>query len=185
MSQFFQGTTAGSLPPSVATSYVTNNGTAVPAANVLIIHGTDSSENNNAGIIAKGGVVGTGTSNEVDIVLTNRVKGAVTTTTAASTPIITFSLGAIPGVYTFSGDITAFDSTDSAGSSYGVITGIRTTGVSAIEIGTQFNTNFEEVALVAANISVGVSGNSVVFSVIGVAGKTIDWDALFNYRLVS
>ncbi len=184
MSQFYVGVSAGSLPPSVATSYVTDNGTAVPAANVLIVHGTDSTENNSSGIIAKGGVVGTGTSNEVDIVLTNRVKGDVTTSDATPTIIISFALGATPGVYTFSGDITAYDSTDVAGASYGVVAGFRTTGAVAIEIGTQFSTNFEEPAMATSNIATSVSGNNVLIEVIGIAGKTIDWDALFTYRFV-
>lgn len=49
MSQFFQGVTAGSLPPSVATSYVTDNGTAIPAANILNVLGGDGAETEGSG----------------------------------------------------------------------------------------------------------------------------------------
>jgi hypothetical protein len=49
MSQFFQGTTAGSLPPVVATSYVTDSGIAIPAANILNVIGGDGIQTSGAG----------------------------------------------------------------------------------------------------------------------------------------
>jgi hypothetical protein len=173
------------LPPSVPTSFVTNLGTAVPAANVLIVHGVQSNENNDNGIIAKGGVVGTGTSNEVDIVLTNRQTGTATTTDATPTTILTFILGAAPGVYSVDGSLVAFDVTDAAGASYSFTSGVRTTGAAAIEIGTEFKDLFEEVAMATADFTVSASGNTLIIQVIGIAGKTIDWNCYLNYRLVN
>lgn len=56
MSQFYQGVTSGALPPSVPTSFVTNSGTATPAANVLNVVGN--------------GVAGSGTSTAGNVFIT-------------------------------------------------------------------------------------------------------------------
>jgi len=39
MSQIIKNLASGPVPPSVATSYVTDNGTAIPAANILNVNG--------------------------------------------------------------------------------------------------------------------------------------------------
>lgn len=182
MSQFFQSVlSGGGIPPNVPTSFNTDSGTIVPAANVVNLNGGSSDFNSSNGIRVIANPPG---SNNGVVELTNRNQGVVTTTNATPTTIISFALGATPGVYTFTGDITGFDVTDGAGGSYGVISGIRTNGATAIEIGTQFSTNFEELAMINADVDVTVSGNNVVFTVQGIAAKTIDWDALFTYRFV-
>ncbi len=185
MSQVYKDLTAGPVPPSVPTAFVTQNGTAVPAANILIINGFDSVENNDNGIITKGGVVGTGTSNEVDVVITNRTTGQVTTTDATPTTIISFALGAVPGVFYARGNIVAYDLTDVAGGAYDFSTGARTTGAAGTELGTEYKDVFEEAAMATADFNIIVSGNNLIVQVVGIVAKTIDWNAELTYRFVS
>jgi hypothetical protein len=49
MSQFFQGTVAGSLPPTVPTSFVTDSGIATPAANILNVIGGNGATTSGSG----------------------------------------------------------------------------------------------------------------------------------------
>lgn len=186
MSQIYKPlTSSGPIPPIIPTSFVTDNGTAVPSANILLINGKTSNENNNNGVISKGGVVGTGTSNEVDVVLTNRVSGSVTTADATVTAVTTFSLGATPGVYNFDIQIAGYDLTDVAGCGYFISGSVRTTGAAAVLVGTPDKITNEEASTIGCDANLTVSGNNAVVTVTGIAGKSIDWRSLSQYIFVS
>lgn len=183
MSQFYQGVTSGALPPSVPTSFQTQNGTAVPAANVLIVNGFDSTQNNDNGIITKGGVVGTGTANELDVVITNRVTGTVTTTDATLTTIVTFVFPTT-GVYAFDFNVASFNTTDVLGACYALFVGVRSDGVTATKLNLEDKIVNEETGDTGCNISAAVSGNSVLIQATGIAAKTINWNAVGTYVFV-
>lgn len=182
MSQFFVGITAGSLPPAVPTSFVTDDGTAVPVANILLVEGKDSTENNDNGIITKGGVAGTGTANEVDIVITNRITGTATTTDGV-TPVIlsTFPLGATPGTFLLEIRIVAYNVTDALSAGYTSTSTIRTTGASASEIDAAPGIISEEGTMSGVVVQNQIVGNTVEIEVTGLTGKVINWKSLTTY----
>jgi hypothetical protein len=186
LSQIYKSSASGPVPPDVPTSFVTQDGTAVPTANILLVDGFDSTENNDNGIITKGGVAGTGTSNEVDIVLTNRITGSATTTDG-TTPVnlYTFSLGATPGTYLFTTNVVGYDITDLKGAGYASYRCVRTTGAAGVLIDAQISSLSEETPFTDAEVSNNIVGNSVTVTVTGVTGKTIDWYVLTTYVFVS
>ena len=184
MSQIYKTlTSSGPIPPNIPTSFTTQNGTATPAANILIINGFDSTENNDNGIITKGGVVGTGTSNEVDVVITNRIQGAVTTADATPTTIITFPLTAI-GNYAFDINISAYNTTDTTGASYSLFVGVKSVGGVATKLNLEDKIVNEEITMIPCNTSITASGNSVLVQVTGIAAKSINWNAVGTYVYV-
>lgn len=172
-------TTAGPVPPTVPTSFVTNSGTAVPAANILNVLAQDSTSNDDNGI------TDTGSGNTVTMLLTNRATGTISTADGSLTTVLTFPMGATPGVYFIEGNIVAFNTTDTAGGAYAFTSAVRSTGAAGTEIGTEFKDLFEEVAMAASDIFVSASGNNILLQVQGVAGKAIDWNAFLTYRFVS
>lgn len=179
MSQIYVPITGSNVPGNVPTSFVANSGTAVPVVNVLNILASSTIANNANGIttIASG--------NTVTIDLTNRGYGTVTTTNATPTTIITFPLGAVAGLYTIQGTVGGFIPASNAGGSYDFFASVKTTGVTATEIGVDYDTQIEDVVMAPSDINVAVSGNNVLVQVQGLAGTTINWVAEFLYTVVN
>lgn len=182
MSQIIKDLSSGPVPPSVATTYVTDvNSPAVPAANILNVLGADTTANNDNGIRTDG----SSGSNTLTVQLTNRATGAVTTANATPTAIITLPLAASGTVYSVTGTVTVRVPATGAGASYDFSSAMKTDGATATEIGSEYPTTFEDASLATADITVSASGNNFVLSVIGVAATTINWDAYLTYRQVS
>lgn len=171
-------TTTGPVPPAVATSYVTDvNSPAIPIANVLNVIGGETSANTVDGIRTDG----SSGSNTLTIQLTNRLSGSVTTIDATPTALITFTAGVVPTIYNFEARVAAFDHTDTAGGSYLIISGVRTTGAATSLLGVNDETVIEEAAMNTSSIDIIISGNTAIVEVTGIAGKTIDWSGTLTY----
>lgn len=183
MSQIIKNLASGPVPPSVPTSFVTQNGTAVPAANVLIVDAFDSTENNDNGIITKGGVVGTGTSNEVDVVITNRLQGSATSVGAGTADIITFIPSAV-GAYSIEYRTAAFNTTSTLGAGYSFFGAIRFDGVTSTICDTFDEIVNEEGAMSGVDLAVVSSGASVILRATGYLGQTINWSSVGLYTYV-
>ncbi len=166
------------LPPDVPTSFVTDNGTAVPVANTLNIFANDTNIDNDNGIRT------TGSGDTVTIQLTNRITGQVTTTDATPTTIISLSLGLTPGTYIVEGNLIAYNVTDASGAAYTFIGAAITDGITATEISVENKDVFEQAAMITADFDYGVTGNNAFLEVEGIVGKTIQWNCLFTYRFV-
>ena len=179
MSQFWQGVTAGGLPPSVAQQFTTDSGIAVPVAGNLNIFTNDTTANNNNGI------QDTGSGSTVTILLTNRITGTGTTVGAATTTLATFSLGATPGAYNVEAKFIGFNASTPASTGYTVLGTVRTTGAAGALDGVPDETPIEHVALITSDVNLVISGNDLLFQVVGVAGLTINWSVLATYTFVS
>lgn len=185
-------TSSGPIPPVIATTYQTQDGNAVPAANILLVYAYDTSENNENGIETKGGVAagdppGTGATNEVDVYLTNRLTGTATTIGAATGAMITFPLTVV-GTYAIEARVAAFNSTSTEGAAYSMFAGIRFDGVNANLCGTPDRIVNEEGTMAApppgANCTITVSGADALINAVGYAGQTINWSAVALYTFV-
>ncbi len=175
MSQIYKPLSSGPIPPSIATSYVTDSGTAVPAANVLNIFTNDTTDNN------ANGIQDTGSGNTVTILLTNRFHGSATTIGATTADLVTFALGATPGTYIFEINTAAFNPSTPAGAGYKTYATVRTNGIAGTLIDDQDAIINEDAALVTSDDNVVISGNNAIFRVTGVAGLTIDWVTVGTY----
>lgn len=182
MSQIHSPTQVNPPPPSVPTMFVTDDGTANPLVNTLNVNGVESDEINPNGILTR---ANPDLSNNLEIVLTNRVSGVGSTNSATPLTIAILALGATPGVYNFDIQVAGYDVTDTAACGYFISGSIRTTGLAAVVVGTPDKITNEEAATIACDANLVVSGNSALVQVTGIAGKNINWRALAQYIFVS
>jgi len=178
MSQIYKRlTSSGPIPPNIPTSFVTDSGTAIPAANILNVLTNDTSVNN------ANGIQDTGAGNTVTIFLTNRVQGNVTTVGAVTSPIITFTPTVI-GTYAIECRIAGYNTTSLLGAGYSVFATLRFDGVNSNLCGTPDRITNEEGAMTAANATTTVSGANVLINGVGYAAQTINWSAVGLYTFV-
>lgn len=173
--------TSGPIPPQIATSFVTDSGTAVPVANILNVLGNDSTANNDNGIST------TGSGNTVTAVLSNRITGSASITGAITGDIMTFSLGASAAVYRFNVYIAGRDTAGASvgsGVGYTIDASAKTDGATAAIISTPDIDADEDAALSNALMSFVASGNTVIARGTGVAGETISYKAVATYVVV-
>lgn len=164
----------------IATTITGDSGGALsPTANNWNILGNDTTANNANGIRT------TGSGSTLTVELTNRIQGSGSTVGAVTSDIITLSLGATPGTYSFEVRIAAFEASTPASAGYSLFGTVRTTGAAAVLAGTVDRITNEEAAITGANATIIVSGNNAVVQVIGVAALTIQWQAVGLYTFAS
>lgn len=180
MSQIYKSLTSGPVPPAVPTSFVTDDGTSIPALNIENILGVDSTENNVNGILTR---ANPNLSNNLQIVITNRIQGVITTVGAVTSAIITFT-PTIIGTYAFECRVAAYNTTSLLGSGYSIFVAIRFDGVNSNLTGIADVIDNEEGAMSSANTTVTTAGANFLINGSGYLGQTINWSAVGLYTFV-
>lgn len=81
--------------------------------------------------------------------------------------------------------MTVFNTTDSLGATYDLEAAVRTTGAAGVEISVEVKNAKTESTMSNCVVTASVAANNFIFNVQGLAGKTIHWDTLLEYRFVS
>lgn len=176
------------LPPTIPTIFATDiNSPAIPGggagpANTLQIKGATSTGNNPNGIET---IANPTLSNLLEVALTNRAVGSVTTTDGSTVTCVTLPLAATPGVYSFYGSVASHLPTGNYGAGYFFEGVSRTDGTTAVELGAQFTSYQEDPQMNLSTVILNVTGNSIIVTVQGIAATTINWSGVLNYTFIN
>lgn len=163
-------TSSGPVPPSVPTSFVTDNGTAIPAANILNVNGSN-------GVVTSANPNG---SNNLVISLQNSTTGQATTVGATTADLTTVDL-VTPGTYTFEARIAGYSIAGGNGVGMSRIATFLSDGVTATIIDDSDGFNHTSVSLIDTDANFVASGRNVILRVLGEAGFTINWGGFQAY----
>lgn len=156
--EFIKGDTGGNIPPN--------------GSNVINLIGDP-----NQGFAIKG-TIATNTLLVTDITVK---EGVVTSNDDTVTDVVSVSLGAIAGCYTFNLIISGYEPLTNSGVSFTGTASYKSDGAGATEIATEINNPRLDAALSTVNIFATISGNNAVFQIQGIIGKTIDWRVWTKY----
>lgn len=172
MSQFYQGVTSGSLPPSVPTSFVTDSGTAIPVGNIL-------------NVITGVGATTTGAGNTITISLDNTILSGTASTTGFTTANINVNIP-VPNNSTTSirANIAGYDSTADIGVGGELLGAVRNTAGVLTVLGIPDKTKNNDAALSDTNWTLVISGTNALIQVTGTANgggvDVINWRAIID-----
>ena len=171
MSQFYQGVTSGALPPSVPTSFVTDNATvATPAANILNVFTPGNGTQ---------GISTSASGNTITITLSSQITGTGTTIGATTADLITVTPTDLKG-FSIQCLVSGYDLVNNQ-TIGGELLGVGRKNVTVSIIGTPDKTEERDAALAAGTYDLVASGGNFIVRVTGVAGRTISWGARLNY----
>lgn len=180
MSQIFVPSTSQPPPPAVPTDFVTDDGTAIPALNILNVNGVDSNENNVNGIATQ---ANPDLSENLEIVLTNRISISATTSDGAGqTQTVTLFTPTDSTSISFRFLVTGYDSGNNETAGGELIGLARAAAGTLTVIGTNDTFDESDAGLVATDWDIIDTGSPILQATFtGVAGKSIAWRGLFEY----
>jgi len=163
-------TSTGPIPPIIPTSFVTDDGTAIPAANILNVFG-------GSGVTT---YADPNLSNNLYVQVQNSFTDQAQTIGATTADITTVPL-TVAGTYTFESRVAAWESTGPNGAGFSINGVVRSDGVTATLVGDSDGFTHQDVALNNTDVNLVVSGNNAIIRVLGEAGLTVNWGAFTVY----
>ena len=182
MSQFYQGVTSGSLPPSVPTSFTADDSTiAVPVAGNLNVFSRDTIDDNVNGIQT---TVDPNGSANLYVELTNRITVTATTSDGAGqTQTVSIFTPPVSTGITFTVSIIGYDSINNEVSGGELIGIARNSSIGTVAvIGTNDTFDESDAGLVTTDWDIVTNGTMIQIQFVGVAGRSVSWNAVFSYN---
>lgn len=184
MSQIIKNLASGGpLPPQIATSYVLNIGTAVPAANVLNVVGASVITDTVDGIQT---IAVPNPSDNLLIALTNRFDGTNFTVGIGTSTIMTLPLTSGAGnlSYIFDAKIVGRDTATGNTVGYTIFGSAKTDGTNATIVEVPYQDIDQDSSLFTSTLSIVASANNILFNVTGTIGFFISYRGLGTYIVV-